>query len=217
MTPSIPSDIRGIGVKGYVSVYELLPEEQRLFGTESMFGDWHSPLLLLAQDFAPAQFVRDRIAQRHPDPYSHDPKITTNRNLEDMSSSAVQLGALYGSALGPLLKDTAGFGSALPNAGAALAATERVLQFTIESMPNLRAIVCMGSVAYKAVQRAFLTNTRHPTTFTPGHPPIELPNLNALVFTTAHPSTRGLTARGGKAAARSDWKEIAHHTLCAQG
>jgi hypothetical protein len=62
-TPLLSDWIRHAKVAGYVTAHELLPTETALFGTETLYGDWSGQTLLLAKDFAPSIFVRERIAQ----------------------------------------------------------------------------------------------------------------------------------------------------------
>ncbi len=59
-TPTIPSWIRSFAYPGYINAYSLdrLKEEPKLFCTETLFGDWDAPTLLLAKDAAPAQAIR---------------------------------------------------------------------------------------------------------------------------------------------------------------
>lgn len=204
-TPPIPAEIRNLKVDGYTNVYQLVPHATRLFGTESLYGDWQSSVFLVAQDFANARFIQKRIEAKHHDPYSHDCKLRTNRNLCRFASEVVKYGALYGSALGPMLKDTDSMSTSLPNRKTALEAASTILHFTIKNMPNLRTIVCMGGVAYSSIQHTYFPNKSHVMRFNPGQAPIPLPGSNALVFTTFHPAARVSAERAQRA-----WQAIAH-------
>ncbi|MFI4915483.1 MAG: hypothetical protein ACIAS6_03115 [Phycisphaerales bacterium JB060] len=203
-TPPIPETIRNLRVDGYTNVYELVPDATRLFGTESLFGDWQSPVLLLAQDFANSSFIRRRIETNHHDPYSHDCMLRTNKNLYRLARDVVTDGALYGSALGPMLKDTDGMSTSLPNRKKAFQAASVILRFTIRNMPNLRTIVCMGGVACSSIQHTFFPTSSHALPFKPGQAPIPLPGSDILVFTTFHPAARVSTERAHEA-----WRAIA--------
>jgi hypothetical protein len=203
-TPPIPEAIRNLRVDGYTNVYELVPGATRLFGTESLFGNWQAPVLLLAQDFANTSFVQSRIKANHHDPYSHDCTLRTNKNLRRFARDTLRHGALYGSALGPLLKNTNGMSTSLPNRRKAVQAASAVLRFTVENMPNLRTIVCMGSVAYSSIQHAYFPTRSSALPFRPGRAPTPLPGSDALVFTTYHPAARVSTERAQQA-----WQAIA--------
>lgn len=215
-TPPIPQSIRGLQVEGYTNVYEIVPTATRLYGTESLFGDWNAPLLLLAQDFAHASFVRERVDSNHPDPYSHKDGLRTNDNLIELSKDAVRDGALYGSALGPLLKNGNGLGASLPNRARAMQAASTIVRFTIDNMPNLRVVVCLGTVAWEAIYRAYLRETSVQSRFIAGSGPHTIEPRRLAVFVTAHTSSRGLNNRRevgttglrGKQLAIRDWQAI---------
>ena len=49
-TPALPDWIRDADVSGYVAAHQLCVGESRLFGTESLYGDWNGAVLLLAKD-----------------------------------------------------------------------------------------------------------------------------------------------------------------------
>ncbi len=54
MRSKIPDELRDTKINGFVNAYSLLPSgEPKLFGTETMYGDWNAHTLLFAQDFAP--------------------------------------------------------------------------------------------------------------------------------------------------------------------
>src|SRR4051794_23637894 len=74
-TPPIPKQFRQFAIDGYTNVFCILPSCPRFYATETLFGDWDAPVLLLAKDAAPAHVIRDlartegvgawRHAQRH--------------------------------------------------------------------------------------------------------------------------------------------------------
>jgi hypothetical protein len=47
MTPQLPEWVRSYRLAGYRNIYELVPLETRLYGTESLYGDWNGDLRLL--------------------------------------------------------------------------------------------------------------------------------------------------------------------------
>lgn len=152
-TPTLPAWITGAHVDGYVNAHQVLPGETRLYGTESLYGDWNGRVLLLAKDFAPSKVLWTRLAKGDARPYRHEPGLRTNVRLERMAGrlrsggEAETCGLLYGSALANLLRDDETWSGTLPNRRAAMAYGVEVLRFTRASMPNLDTIVCMGGAA----------------------------------------------------------------------
>jgi hypothetical protein len=143
-TPPLPDWIRDARVDGYTTAHRLCPQETRLYGTESMYGDWNGRMLLLAKDFAPSRVLHERIKEGCQRPYHHDPKLRTNVRLMHFVAPFENLGLVYGSALANLLRDDGEFSGALPNRKGAMEHGIRVARFVIEHMPALRWIVCLG-------------------------------------------------------------------------
>ncbi|MFG0300058.1 MAG: hypothetical protein ACF8K1_10715 [Phycisphaerales bacterium JB047] len=154
MTPPIPDWIRSYRCpKGrFRNIYEYAPEESRLYGTESMFGDWDGELLLLGQDFCCTDDVEQWINQGRERVFAHNPTMITNRSLE-LHTRGFGCGMLYGSALAGMLK-IGGSNSGLPGWSHMRGHLSEVLRFTIEHMSNLSAIACMGSAAWDLCHHA---------------------------------------------------------------
>lgn len=159
-TPSLPEWLRSTRVDGYRNVYELLPSESKLFGTESLFGDWNSRILVLAKDFYPSTYVQQRL--RTPDiAHRHNPKAPTNKRLiryvGDLreSTDPTTCGILYGSALASLLRDDGKKSGKLPNLESAMDFGAKAVRFAVDHMPRLGFIVAMGQEAWLATQRIF--------------------------------------------------------------
>jgi len=153
-TPPLPDWIRHARVPGYVTAHELCPDETRLFGTESWYGDWSGRILLLAKDFAPSSYLEGRIARREARPYSHDPKRQSNQRLGKWTANYEHLGLLYGSALANLLREDGEWSGSLPNRSSAIAYGTRALEFVIEHMPALQRIVCLGEESWECATGA---------------------------------------------------------------
>jgi len=142
MTPPLPDWVTQFRLPGYVNIYELVPQETRLFGTESLYGDWNARVLLLAKDFACSNLLHQRIAARDLRPYRHEPTLRTNRALRRLADplctapDAEHCGLLYGSALASLCRDDGNMSGALPNRAAAIEFGSRALEFTLENMPE---------------------------------------------------------------------------------
>jgi len=135
---------------------ELCPNETRLYGTESFYGDWDGELLLLAKDFAPASLVRERLSRGDPRPYHHtdwqlEPMrttgATTNKKLFGYAEK-IEAGKLYGSVLAGLLRNDGKTRGSLPHFQELGLYIGEVLKFTLENMPNLRVIAFLGGDAW---------------------------------------------------------------------
>lgn len=85
-TPPLPPWIRDARVDGYLTAHALLPDETRVYGTESLYGDWDAPVLLLAKDFAPSKILHERLASGETRPYRHEPGLRTNVRLERLTT-----------------------------------------------------------------------------------------------------------------------------------
>lgn len=153
-TPALPSWITDARVPGYVAAHQLVPGETRLFGTESLYGDWGGEILLLAKDFGPTRIVGDRVDDGDPRPYRHDPAMSTNRRLLKLAAPFESRGLLYGSALANLLRDDGQLSGSLPNRREAMGYGTRVARFVVANMPRLRWIVCMGAEAWEVASGA---------------------------------------------------------------
>jgi len=182
-TPELPPEIRGFtDPKGTcTSVYEILPNETKLYGTESLvdengvpepswkYGCWKTAeLLLLAQDPANLRTIQERIGS-HPDPFgAFDWRFDkrgrpqrdgneTNRNLHWLAQQ-IDCRKLYGSAYVGLLKHGPGKKGSLPKGSAVRKYQSDVLEWVLDRRhtPCLRAIACLGVKARNLVAKALL-------------------------------------------------------------
>lgn len=161
-TPLIPDWIRSFHCPGYTNIFELLPEETKLFCTETLFGDWDAPTLLLAKDAAPVDVIQERMAEEDEDPWRHSRRDLdrmgwrTNEKLVELSQHV--LGSkLYGSALAHLLKNDQATSSPLPgfNADPLRGHLRRVLDFVVKEMASLSTIICLGNESWNLVRLSF--------------------------------------------------------------
>lgn len=158
--PIIPDWIKRYRHPQYTQLWELIPDETRLYGTESMYGDWDGKLLILLQDFSTASEIRRRIAAGDPRPYRHDPMIRTNKILARLAEPFVKsrdprsCGILYGSAFAGLLKQGESLSSPLRYRHEFIPYLTSVLKWAISQMPGVRAIACCGSVAWEVATTA---------------------------------------------------------------
>jgi hypothetical protein len=206
-TPTIPESIRLFRTSSYTNIYELCPAETRLYGTESLFGDWDGELLLLAKDFAPEKLVRERLERKESRPYRHtdwvrEPRVVgamTNRNLHALAGR-VNCRKLYGSLLAGLLRKDGKTSGALPDERAIHAYVRDVLKFVIDHMPNLRAIACLGVDAWRYA--ADLLGYTGAEWHEYREKRISLKAKRVRLFALAHPSRYC----GGKAKVEEDWQ-----------
>ena len=146
-TPPIPSWIKELRVPGYRNIYEYELGQQNLYGTETLFGDWSGELLLLAKQFAPSTYVEDRIQANELTPYHHKPSLPTNKHLRELVAGYGG-GVLYASACF-FLRDDGEWSGSLPNKAQVLTASRPIFEFTLEHMPNLRTVACLGKDAWE--------------------------------------------------------------------
>jgi hypothetical protein len=158
-TPPLPNWITNAEVRGYVAAHRVVAGERRLYGTETLFGDWGGEVLLLAKDWGPARILRERVARGEADAWRHDPAMRANRRLvklaEECGVQAGEHGVLYGSALANLLREDGRVSGALPNRAEALEYGVEVLRFVRARMPALATVVCMGREAWECAAAAF--------------------------------------------------------------
>lgn len=180
-TPELPPEIRGFvdPEKTCTNVYEILPNETKLYGTESLvddkgvpelswkYGHWkEAELLLLAQDPSNLNTIQERI-RRHPDPFgAKDWRVDengntrrdgseTNRNLHWLAQQ-IDCRKLYGSAFVGLLKHGCRRSDPLPRGPAVEKYKMEILEWVLSHTPNLRAIACLGTQARNLVAKLIL-------------------------------------------------------------
>lgn len=153
-TPVIPSALRRLRARGYRNIFELT-DTGRLYGTETMAGDWQGRLLLLSKDFAPSALIERRLRAGERDVWYHQPDWPTNRAVAGrLAANGVRLddprraGVLFGSVCWLLRADGRTSGP-LP-AGWQRPARE-VLAFTLAAMPRLEAVACLGRDSFDFV------------------------------------------------------------------
>jgi hypothetical protein len=158
-TPPLPNWITGADVRGYVAAHRIVAGARRLYGTETLFGDWDGEVLLLAKDWGPARILRERVARGETNAWRHELAMRANRRLvklaEECGLEAGGRGALYGSALANLLREDGRVSGALPNRAEALEYGVEVLRFVRARMPALATVVCMGREAWECAAAAF--------------------------------------------------------------
>jgi hypothetical protein len=209
-TPPIPDWIRDYRTRSYTNVYELCPAESRLYGTESLYGDWGGELLLLAKDFAPSRLVEERIAAGDGRPFRHTDWVTepsgpgarTNRTLHRLAER-IGCGKLYGSALAGLLRTDGQVSGALSEKRQIGEFVCKVLRFTVGQMPNLRAVACLGVDAWEWTTQALGCGERTWSDYRERREAVVTAD-GIRLFALAHPSR----TPGGRAMVEEDWETV---------
>jgi hypothetical protein len=161
MTPPLPDFVREFRLKMYRNIHEMVDNETRLYGTESMYGDWNGDLLLLLKDFACSKLIDDRKASGDKRPYRHEPGLETNKRLRRRadriatSEEPTKCGILYASAAACLLRDDRRMRGSLPARRQVLDFGARVLRrVVLPQMRSLKVIMCMGKEAWECAMVA---------------------------------------------------------------
>jgi hypothetical protein len=162
-TPNLPQWIRDFSHPGYTNVHSILPGCRRLYGTETLLGDWNAETLLLAKDAAPTHVIKALARKEGDDAWRHAERVRgdvagwrTNQRVEELAE-IIPGAKLYGSATANMLLDNPAWSRSLPGlrAGPLHQHLVHVLGWVIQSMPNLRVIACLGEESWYVVCSAF--------------------------------------------------------------
>ncbi len=215
-TPPIPQSIRDLRVPGFTSVYELLPQEPRLFALESVYGRWDGKILVLDSAPTHVQVVKARLGRKTLRPYcQHETPATYG--LARLAFPLASRGVLAGTCYGPLLVNDNARDELKRNRDAHRRAMAPTLRFVIKNMPNLKAIVCLGVTAYDFVLHAMTSKPTRPGTL-PRWPeefdatePVRPIFGGPTVFLTCRTSPDAIHRRGGETKTAADWQAVADH------
>jgi hypothetical protein len=152
--PSVPPHFRTFAHGGYTNALSFLPCDcARFYPTETLFGNWDSPILLLAKDAAPTGVMRDLVESNGCDGWRHAQRERgdragwkTNERLVNLVRAHQLPDPLYGSATANMLYDDPEWSRSLPGfySGPLHEYLAEVLRWVIGKMPNLRAVACIG-------------------------------------------------------------------------
>ncbi len=162
--PQVPDWIRTFAPPtGWTNVFGLVPSNDHLYGTETLFGDWGGETLLLAKDGAPTPVIRALRDRGDPRPWRHAQRELRDpggwKTNESLSAAAAVLpgGKLYGSATANLLYDDPRWSRSLPGfytPGPLQEYLKEVLLWVLDSMPNIERVVCLGQEAWFLTHQA---------------------------------------------------------------
>ena len=212
-TPPIPASLRDLRIKGFTNVYELLPNEPRLFALESVYGRWDGKILVLDSAPTHVQVVKARLQRRTLRPYcQHETPSTFG--LARLAFPVARHGVLAGSVYGPMLVTSNGRDHLIDTRDRDRKALAPMLRFVMKNMPNLKAVVCLGVTAYEFVLHAMTSKTISYTTL-PKYPdefdalePVRPIFGGPTVFLTSRTSPEAIHRRGGEARATEDWQAV---------
>ncbi len=145
---------------GWTNIFALVPSNDHLYATETLFGDWDGRTLLLAKDAAPTHVIRALRDKGEVRPWRHAERELGDQGgwkTNEWLATAVAMlpgGKLYGSATANLLYDDPNWSRKLPGfySEPLHDYLKRVLAWLLESMSKIEIVACLGEEAW------FLTN-----------------------------------------------------------
>lgn len=150
--PSVPDWIRAFSYREWTNVFQLVPTNDHLYATETLFGDWNSRVLLLAKDACPTSAIQRASDWRHAQRELGDKQgWRTNERLQGrLMPWLPDKSFLYGSATANMLYDDPRWSRSLPGffAGDLHEFLRCVLSWVMESMPRLEWVACLGTEAW---------------------------------------------------------------------
>jgi len=231
-TPELPDWIRGFSKnksvpRTFKNIYELLPNETKLYGTGSLvdengvpeptwkYGHWkEAELLLLAQDASNVELIQKRRdIEHHPDPFcAFDWRTSsdgneTNRNLHWLARQ-IDCPKLYGSAFVGLLKHGSR-GDSPPKGQGVKEFKSKVLEWVIDpdQTPRLRALACLGVQARDLVCDVLLDTVQSAQLRQGVGSAVRVDDL--YIIHLMHPGRRNQYKGGCGPRAWSHWRKLA--------
>jgi hypothetical protein len=186
---------------GYTNINSICRQVDRLHGSETLCGDWNGTTLVVGQDFANTAYVFSQLKAGSENPFHHG-QILTNRNLCEFlhpwhvvgmdGTRSASCGVLFANAIW-LLKNGDGLSARLPNLALAIEVNRPVLAATIENMPKLKTVLCLGKVAYRAVLRYYELKGTWRQDLDSGQPKVAATGVR--IWAMSHPGLLGIRGR----------------------
>jgi hypothetical protein len=155
--PRVPDWIREFSYPDWTSVFQLVPSNDHLYGTETLFGDWNARVLLLLKDGCPTNVIQERRDSGESRPWRHGERargdkigVQTNERLCRFVPLISEKRLLYGSTAANMLFDTRGASRRLAgfNSGPLHEFLREVLCWVLKSMPQVEWVACLGKEAW---------------------------------------------------------------------
>jgi hypothetical protein len=205
-------DFAHLRLDGYRNINELYPQRDRLHACETLFGDFDTEVMLLAQDAANYDSLRElKECEPTKNPFRHGENVKTNVNLFGLMSPYFDLGSysqpnsskcgLYYANAVWLLKDTKNMSGSIVLEKEIFQRCNEVFDATISNLNKLRLIITMGEKAFQ-----FLKN-RYPEDITTNWPEAALTGgvnkfthngREYLMASIYHPGALGVKSRSFK-------------------
>lgn len=159
-------DFAHLKVDGYRNINELYPQYDQLHACETLFGDFDAEVMVLAQDAANYDRLRE-LKEREPakNPFRHGEKVKTNINLFRLMSPYFDLGdysqpnsskcGLYYANAVWLLKDTKNMSGSIALEKEVFQKCNEVFDATISNLKNLKLIITMGEKAFHFLKNRY--------------------------------------------------------------
>ncbi len=153
-TPPIPDTFKTFRAPPhYRSIFEIYPNETRIYGTEDWHGDWGADILFMAKDAGSSRIFLPESSGGRGWPWITNHRRPTNRNLRPLLDQ-LRGGKLYGSFLGPLLRNDNRESGSLVMDDRVRAFVKELFLWTVSEMTRpgsgrLRTVAVLGIDAWR--------------------------------------------------------------------
>lgn len=153
-TPPIPDAFRSFRAQPhYTSIFEIYPDESHIYGTEDWHGDWNARVLFMAKDAGSSRIFKPIAKGGRGWQWITNHARPTNRNLQPLIDS-LPAGKLYGSFLGPLLRNDDRESGDLVIDDSIREFVQALFRWTVSQMPHLDAVAVLGKEAWQELMLA---------------------------------------------------------------
>lgn len=194
---------------GYRNINEIFPQNDRLHSCETLFGDYDAELLIVLQDAADYKTILNLYQKTGKNPFVHNPKIETNKNLFNALKPFFQVGetvahpnnrtcgVYYANAVW-LLKESTGLQGLISNKKQAC--DIEIIEATLNNLPKLKLVIACGQAAYASISSLIHNDSETLVEkwedFRNQAPVlVQIGNREFLFASTFHPGKRGVHAR----------------------
>ena len=151
-------DFRHKKALGYRNINEIFEQKTQLHCCETLFGDYNAKVLVLLQDAANYKKLNNLFIKTGRNPFKHDPKVDTNKNLfrflkpyfplgkSVFEPNSRNCGVFYANAVW-LLKETVSMQGGVRTEDCDL----EIFHATLNNLPKLQLIIACGKAPYDLV------------------------------------------------------------------